>query len=113
MIDLERLILFWRKLKSIDYIDIIDMIISIILINIKTMKTINAMSVRRNFGTILDEVYYTKESVIIERRGQGKAMLVPIDSVGLYEVDEDKLSSGDKGLISEVLNTNNDKLLNL
>ncbi len=77
------------------------------------MKTIDAMSVRRKFWTILDEVYYTKESVIIERRWQWKAMLVPIDSVWLYEVDEDKLSSSDKMLIDNVLSADNDKLLNL
>jgi len=56
------------------------------------MKTIDAISVKKKFWTIIDKVYYTKKSVIIEKKWQQKAMLVPIDSVWLYEVDEDKSS---------------------
>lgn len=39
--------------------------------------TINAMNLRREFGTLLDRADYRNESFVIERAGKPKAVLVP------------------------------------
>jgi prevent-host-death family protein len=44
----------------------------------KSIKTINAMKARQQLGTILEEVYYRGEHIIIERAGKAMAALVPV-----------------------------------
>lgn len=45
-------------------------------------KKIGSAEVRRNFGQLLEEVYYRGDTVVVERRGRPMAVLVPLD---LYE----------------------------
>jgi len=42
------------------------------------MKTVSAMTMRRQFGGLLDEVRLKSETVVIERDGKPIAMLVPM-----------------------------------
>lgn len=42
-------------------------------------QTINAVQARQQFGRILEEVYYRRHNVVIERAGRPMAVLVPID----------------------------------
>jgi len=43
-------------------------------------KTVDATVARRQLGTLLDEVYYKGESIIIERKGKPLAKIVPLDT---------------------------------
>ena len=42
-------------------------------------KVIDATIARRRLGTLLDEVYYKGESIIIERKGKKLAKIVPLN----------------------------------
>ena len=41
-------------------------------------KSIPAMAVRKNFGEILESVYYRNDEVIIERAGKPMGVLIPM-----------------------------------
>lgn len=43
-------------------------------------KTVDATVARRQLGTLLDEVYYKGESIIIERKGKPLAKIVPLST---------------------------------
>ncbi len=43
-------------------------------------KVVDATVARRQLGTLLDEVYYKGESIIIERKGKALAKIVPLNS---------------------------------
>jgi len=47
----------------------------------KSIKTINAMKARQNLGTLLEEVYYRGEHIIIERAGKPMAALIPVSQL--------------------------------
>jgi prevent-host-death family protein len=42
------------------------------------VKKLSAVQARKNFGQILEEVYYRGAEVILERSGRGMAVIVPI-----------------------------------
>jgi len=42
-------------------------------------KVVDATIARRQLGTLLDEVYYKGESIIIERKGKRLAKIVPLN----------------------------------
>ncbi len=42
-------------------------------------KVVDATVARRQLGTLLDEVYYKGESIIIERKGKALAKIVPLE----------------------------------
>ena len=42
-------------------------------------KTLNALKARQNFGELLNEVYYGKETIVIERAGKEMAVIVPLE----------------------------------
>jgi prevent-host-death family protein len=42
-------------------------------------RNIDITTVRQRFGTIVDEVYYRKNVITIERKGNPLAKLVPLD----------------------------------
>ena len=41
-------------------------------------KIVDATIARRQFGTLLDDVYYKGESIIIEKKGKALAKIVPL-----------------------------------
>ena len=43
-------------------------------------RTVDATVARRQLGTLLDEVYYKGESIIIERKGKPLAKLAPLST---------------------------------
>ena len=43
-------------------------------------RTIDATVARRQLGTLLDEVYYKGDSIIISRKGKPLAKIVPVGS---------------------------------
>lgn len=42
-------------------------------------RTVNAVEARKQFGRLLEEVYYQSRRVIIERAGRPMAVLVPLE----------------------------------
>ena len=45
-------------------------------------RVIDITTARRQFGTLLDEVFHKGDTVIIERKGKPLARIVPIEEVG-------------------------------
>ena len=63
-------------------------------------KIVDATVARRQLGTLLDDVYYKGESIIIERKGKALARIVPLD---FNEKDDKKiLRSTQKELLAEL-----------
>lgn len=59
----------------------VNIIVIIMPITTKTTvgtPSISAMELRRQPGTVLDRVYYRGESVIVERSGEPRAVIVPL-----------------------------------
>lgn len=44
-------------------------------------RVIDVTTARRQFGTLLDEVFHKKDTVIIERKGKPLAKIIPIEEV--------------------------------
>jgi prevent-host-death family protein len=42
-------------------------------------KTVNAVEARKQLGRLLEEVFYQRQRVIIERAGRPMAVLVPVE----------------------------------
>ena len=63
-------------------------------------KVVDATLARRQLGTILDEVYYKGESIIIERKGKPLAKIVPLNT---FEADrEGPVTRRQQDLIAEL-----------
>lgn len=53
----------------------------------------NAMDVRRNFGTMLDEAVYLRKFTMIKRAGKNMAAIVPADVlIGLQKYGQEMLA---------------------
>ena len=48
-------------------------------------RTVDVTTARRQFGTLLDEVFYKGDVITIERKGKPLACLVPADSKSHYQ----------------------------
>lgn len=63
-------------------------------------RTVDATVARRQLGTLLDEVYYKGESIIIERKGKPLGKIVPLTT---YDSNNDShLTPKQKKLIAEL-----------
>ncbi len=47
-------------------------------------RTVDVTSARRQFGTLLDEVFYKGDVITIERKGKPLARLVPVNTESPY-----------------------------
>lgn len=62
-------------------------------------KTIDATTARRQFGTLLDQVFYEGDIITIERKGKPLAQLVPLaDSPS----QDSQLSAEQKAFLEEL-----------
>ncbi len=73
-------------------------------------KTINALKARRNFGQLLDEVFYKGDQFIVERAGKAMAVVVPINQYMQWKERRerffamiDEMRAGNKDVPSEVI----------
>mgnify|MGYP001767398361 CR=1 FL=1 len=64
-------------------------------------KIVDVTSARRQFGTILDEVFHKGEIFTIERKGKALARIVPLDKAGFREKQE-LISLQQKALLKEL-----------
>ncbi|MCP4749839.1 MAG: type II toxin-antitoxin system Phd/YefM family antitoxin [Proteobacteria bacterium] len=54
-------------------------------------KTIDAVTARKQFGRLLDEVYYKGDFIVIERNGKPMATLIPNDMANIRKNLFDKI----------------------
>ena len=54
-------------------------------------RTIDVTTARRQFGTLLDEVFYRGDSITIERKGKPLARIIPIDKAVSHFSSEQKV----------------------
>ena len=73
-------------------------------------KTISAMKARRNFGQLLEEVFYKGDQFIVERAGKPMAVVVPINQYIQWKERRerffamiDEMRAGNKDVPSEVI----------
>lgn len=56
-------------------------------------KTVNALKARQNFGELLNEVFYGKEIITIERAGKAMAVIAPVDEYSQWQEERNRLES--------------------
>jgi len=54
-------------------------------------QTINAVQARQQFGRLLEEVFYRRHNVVIERSGRAMAVLVPVERYRQWLSERDAL----------------------
>ena len=62
-------------------------------------RVIDVTTARRQFGTLLDEVFHKGDTVIIERKGKPLARIVPIEEGHAQGMD---ISSRQRALLEEL-----------
>ncbi len=62
-------------------------------------KIIDVTTARRQLGTLLDEVFYKKDTIIIERKGKPLAQIIPFEEI---DSEDSHLSSKQKELLEEL-----------
>ena len=65
-------------------------------------RVIDVTAARRQFGTLLDEVFHKGDVVIIERKGKALAKIVPLEGQVGQESGGRDLTSKQKRLLSEL-----------
>lgn len=55
------------------------------------MKTVNALKARQNFGELLNEVFYGKEVITIERAGKPMAIIMHPEEYQKWQEKKEKL----------------------
>ncbi|XCN74500.1 MAG: type II toxin-antitoxin system Phd/YefM family antitoxin [Candidatus Electrothrix aestuarii] len=62
-------------------------------------RIIDVTTARRQFGTLLDEVFHKGDTVIIERKGKPLARIVPIEEV---DKQGEQISSRQRALLEKL-----------
>lgn len=65
-------------------------------------RVIDVTAARRQFGTLLDEVFHKGDVVTIERKGKALAKIVPLEGNVSQEFEDRSLTSKQKKLLSEL-----------
>jgi len=65
-------------------------------------RVIDVTSARRQFGTLLDEVFHKKETVIIQRKGKSLAKIIPLADSEKTDHQRPHISSQQRVLIDEL-----------
>ena len=65
-------------------------------------RTIDVTAARRQFGTLLDEVFHRGDVVTIERKGKPLAKMVPLDETNRQTLGHPSISSRQKLLLEEL-----------
>ena len=67
-------------------------------------RTIDVTTARRQFGTLLDEVFYKGDIITIERKGKPLAQIVPCEERTTHHDRESHLSSEQEELLETLHN---------
>jgi prevent-host-death family protein len=65
-------------------------------------RIIDVTAARRQFGTLLDEVFHRGDVVTIERKGKPLAKIVPLDDTNHQVLGQQSISSRQKELLEEL-----------
>ena len=65
-------------------------------------RVIDVTLARRQFGTLLDEVFHKGDVVTIERKGKPLAKIVPVDEVNYQKNRPSKTSPQQRALLDEL-----------
>lgn len=65
-------------------------------------RVIDVTSARRQFGTLLDEVFHKGDVVTIERKGKPLAKIIPIEDVNYKKNQSSQISSQQRALLDEL-----------
>jgi len=68
------------------------------------LKKLSAVQARKNFGQILEEVYYRGDEVILKRSGRSMAVMVPITVYEQFKRQRER----DFGIFDEIQQRNRD-----
>jgi prevent-host-death family protein len=60
----------------------------------ESVKSVTAMEARKNFGKMLEEVYYKGDVFIIGRKGRPMAVLVPVSKLEALQKIQNQPKSG-------------------
>ena len=65
-------------------------------------RILDVTTVRRQFGTLLDEVFYKGDVIIIERKGKPLAQIAPVINLSAQEETDTSVSDEQKQLLEEL-----------
>ena len=65
-------------------------------------RTIDVTTARRQFGTLLDEVFYKGDIITIERKGKPLARIVPVNNANNEGKNNSSLSDEQQQLFDEL-----------
>ncbi|HHO55192.1 MAG TPA: type II toxin-antitoxin system Phd/YefM family antitoxin [Trueperaceae bacterium] len=65
-------------------------------------RVIDVTQARRQFGTLLDEVYHKGDIVTIERKGKALAKIVPLDGYEGHVARNNSITAKQKKLLDEL-----------
>lgn len=65
-------------------------------------RTIDVTAARRQFGTLLDEVFHKKDIITIQRKGKSLAKIIPLESNDSQESNMVTISSRQRALLEEM-----------
>ncbi len=65
-------------------------------------KTIDVTSARRQFGTLLDEVFHKGDIITIERKGKPLAKIIPLEDTNYQGTQHPQVSSRQRALLKEL-----------
>jgi len=65
-------------------------------------RIIDVTAARRQFGTLLDEVFYKGDVVTIERKGKPLAKIVPLEKSGSSSLGGSVINSKQKTMLEEL-----------
>ncbi len=65
-------------------------------------RIIDVTAARRQFGTLLDEVFYKKEIFTIQRKGKSLAKIIPLESDNLQDNNITTITPQQRALLEEM-----------
>ena len=65
-------------------------------------RVMDVTTARRQFGTLLDEVFHKKDVVVIQRKGKSLAKIIPLENLENPDSQHPHISSQQQALLDEL-----------
>ena len=65
-------------------------------------RVIDVTAARRQFGTLLDEVFHKKDIITIQRKGKSLAKIIPLESENSKDYNSTAVSPKQRALLEEM-----------
>lgn len=82
----------------VDIVDIVDMVYMEVIVE----RVIDVTEARRQLGTLLDEVFYKKDIITIQRKGKSLAKIIPLKSDNPQDSNITSVSPQQRKLLEEM-----------